>query len=102
MCSGKSIEGNQTNFLEVQLEGERSDTFSLDYCVARDCSLSPTLFSFFVNDLLIEVEKAGLGVQLSNGKSTGGLLFADDFVDIIVIQVRICRSLLMWFTSSCN
>ena len=28
----------------------------------------------------IEAEKAGLGVQLNNRKSTGGLLFADDFV----------------------
>ena len=27
-----------------------------------------------------KVEKAGLGVQLNNGKSIGGLLFADDFV----------------------
>ena len=31
-----------------------------------------------VNDILIELEKAGLGVQLNNGKSIGGLLFADD------------------------
>ena len=38
------------------------------------------IFSIFINDLLIEVEKAGLGVQLNNGKSIGGLLFADDFV----------------------
>ena len=28
----------------------------------------------------IEVEKAGLRVQLNNGKSIGGLLFADDCV----------------------
>ena len=42
--------------------------------MAQDCSLSPTLFSVFINDLLIEVEKAGLGVQLNNGRSTGGLL----------------------------
>ena len=41
------------------------------------CSLSPILFSVFINDLLIEVEKAGLGVQL---KGIGSLLFADDFV----------------------
>ena len=26
------------------------------------------------------VENTGLGVQLNNGKSIGGLLFADDFV----------------------
>ena len=42
--------------------------------------MSPILLSIFINDLLIEVEKAGLGVQLNNGKSIGGLLFADDFV----------------------
>ena len=42
--------------------------------MAQYCSLSSTLFSVFINDLLIEVEKAGLGVQLNNGRSTGGLL----------------------------
>ena len=56
----------------VLLEGEKSDTFSLEQGVAQSCSLSPILFSVFINDLLIEVEKAGLGVQLNNGKSIGG------------------------------
>ena len=55
----------------VFLEGEKSDTFSLEQGVVQDCSLSPILFSVFINDLLIEVEKAGLGVQLNNGKSIG-------------------------------
>ena len=64
----------------VLLGGEKSDTFSLEQGVAQGCSLSPILFSVFVNDLLIEVEKTWLGVQLNNGKSIGGLLFADDFV----------------------
>ena len=64
----------------VLLKGETSNTFSLEQGVAQGCSLSPILFSVFINDLLIEVEKAGLGVQLNNGKSIGGLLFADDFV----------------------
>ena len=64
----------------VFLEGEKSDTFSLEQGVAQGCSLSPVLFSISINDLLIEVEKAGLGVQLNNGKNIGGLLFVDDFV----------------------
>ena len=64
----------------VLLVGEKSDTLSLEQGVAQGCSLSPILFSVFINDLLIEVEKAGLGVQLNNGKSIGGLLFVDDFV----------------------
>ena len=58
--------------------------------MAQACSLSPILFSVFINDPilfsvfindpLIEVEKAGLGVQLNIGKSIRGLLFVDDFV----------------------
>ena len=57
------------------LEGETSNTFSLEQGVAQGCSLSPILFSVFINDLLIEVEKAGFGVQLNNGKSIGDLFF---------------------------
>ena len=51
----------------VLLEGEKSETFSLEQGVVQGCSLSPILFSVFINDLLIEVEEAGLGVQLNNG-----------------------------------
>ena len=32
--------------------------------------------------LLKEVEQTGLGIQLSSGKTVGGMLFADDFVGI--------------------
>ena len=48
--------------------------------VAQGCSLSPILFSVFINDLLKDVEQAELGIQLSSGKRVGGMLFADDFV----------------------
>ena len=43
------------------------------------CSLSPILFSVFINGLL---EQAGLGVELSDGSTIGGMLFADDFVGV--------------------
>ena len=66
----------------VLLEGEKSDTFIIEQGVAQGCSLSPILFSVFVNDLLKEVEQTGLGIQLSGGKTVGGMLFADDFVGI--------------------
>ena len=66
----------------VLLEGEKSDTFTIEQGVVQGCSLSPILFSVFVNDLLKEVEQTGLGIQLSSGKTVGGMLFADDFVGI--------------------
>ena len=66
----------------VLLEGEKSDSFNVDQGVAQGCSLSPILFSVFINDLLKEVEQAELGIQLSSCKTFGGMLFADDFVGV--------------------
>ena len=66
----------------VLLEGEKSAMFSVEQGVAQGCSLSPILFSVFINDLLKDVEQAELGIQLSNGKRVGGMLFADDFVGV--------------------
>ena len=36
----------------VLLEGEKSDTFKIEQGMAQRCSLSPILFSVFINDLL--------------------------------------------------
>ena len=46
----------------VLLDGEKSASFSVEQGVAQGCSLSPILFSVFINDLLKEVEKAELGI----------------------------------------
>ena len=54
--------------------------------VAQGCSLSPTLFSVFINGLLVAVEQAELGIELSDGGKVGGLLFADDFVGLVSLQ----------------
>ena len=56
--------------------------FNVEQSVAQGCSLSPILFSVLINDLLREVEEAGLGVQLFNDKSITGMLFADNFVGV--------------------
>ena len=66
----------------VLLEGEKSAMFSVEQSVAQSCSLSPILFSVFINDMLKDIEQAELGIQLSSGKRVGGMLFADDFVSV--------------------
>ena len=54
-----------------------SDWFSQDYGVKQGCVLFPTLFSILMNDLVSMLDKAGVGVQVSN-QLINSLLFADD------------------------
>ena len=83
---GEDMACNQEMYMSsrsaVLLEGEKSDSFNVEQGVAQGCSLSPILFSVFINDLLKEVEQAELGIQLSRGKTIGGMLFTDDFVGV--------------------
>ena len=66
----------------VLLEGKKSDMFTIEQGVPQGCSLSPILFSVFIHDLLKEVHQTGFGIQLSSGKTVGGMLFTNDFVGI--------------------
>ena len=52
----------------VLLEGEKLEVFNVEQGVAQGCSLSPILFSVFINGLLVAVEQAGLGIELSDVK----------------------------------
>ena len=54
------------------LEGEKSAMLSLEQGVAEGCSVSPIIFSVFIDGLFREVEKADLGIQLGGGKKVGG------------------------------
>ena len=54
--------------------------------MAQGCSLSPIIFSVFINGLLKDVEEAGLGIEISNGNRMGGMLFADDFVGTVSVS----------------
>ena len=44
----------------VLLEGEQSAAFNVEQGVAQGCSLSPILFSMFINGLLKEVDRPSL------------------------------------------
>ena len=79
----------------VLLDGEKSTTFSVEQGVAQGCSLSPILFSVFINDLLKEVEEVSVGVQLCNDRSMTGMFFADDFVGVSDSRDNL-QKLLMW------
>ena len=57
----------------ILLEVEKSAAFSVEQGVAQGCSLSPFLFSVFINGLL------NVGID---GKRMGGVLFADDVVGV--------------------
>ena len=66
----------------VLLEGEKSEVFNVEQGVAQECSLSPILFSVFINGVLVAVEQAGLGIELCDGGKVGGLLLVDDIVGV--------------------
>ena len=58
--------------------GKSSEFFLIKQGVAQGCTLSPTLFLIYINDLLCEVEKCPeLGVKFSEN-ALSGLVFADD------------------------
>ena len=82
-CKGEDVACNKKMYeASRSTEGEKSAMFSIEQGVAQGCSLSPILFSVFINDLLKDVEQAEFGIQLSSGKRVGGMLFADDFVGV--------------------
>ena len=56
--------------------------FNVEQGMALGCSLSPILFSAFINDLSKEVELAELVIELRNGASIAGMLFENDFVGV--------------------
>ena len=62
----------------VLLKREISD---IGQGVAQICSMSPILFNS-INQLLDEVEKAVIGINIKKDVQVGGLMFADDFVGL--------------------
>ena len=66
----------------VLLDGKKYSVFSVEQGVAQGVAYLLYCFHVIINNLLREVEEAGLGVQLCNGKSIGGMLFVNDFVGV--------------------
>ena len=52
--------------------------------VKQGCSMSPLLFSIFINDILDEIKELKLGVDIPNvAELLCGLLYADDLVSLV-------------------
>ena len=82
----------------VLLEGEKFSTYSVEQGVAQGYSLSPILFSVFISDLLKEIDRAQIGIQLKSGNKVGGLLFTHPTLqDAIKYQAHI-----LYVTRTCN
>ena len=75
----------------VILEGHATKYFDCPIGVKQGCCLSPTLFSIFINDLVLEIKNTNIGVNLLNDNNLqipglspdlliNILLYADDIV----------------------
>ena len=63
----------------VRINGTLTDWFDCATGVKQGCTLSPTLFSIFANDLVHEINDLDLGIVVGD-KKVSILMFADDIV----------------------
>ena len=63
-CKGEDVVC-ETSRSAILLDEEKSAMFRVERGVAQGCSLSPILFSVFINGLLKDVEEAGLGIEIN-------------------------------------
>ncbi len=67
----------------VLLEGENSHTFDIKQARRGQLKVVVCHLSYcLINQLLDEVEKAGIGITVNNDDKVRGLMLADDFVGL--------------------
>lgn len=63
----------------VKLNGFTTDWFSVNCGLKQGCSLSPILFNLYVNDLALQIDALGKGINVDQERISI-LLYADDVV----------------------
>ncbi len=64
---------------EVKVGEEFSEQFGVTNGLRQGCVLSPLLFALYINSLINELKKAGVGIEC-RGQRVAALLYADDMV----------------------
>merc|ERR1711994_1087705 len=65
--------------LKIRINGKFSEEFQSEKGVKQGGVLSPILFSLFINELIMEIKKAEMGIKLKD-TLIAILLYADDIV----------------------
>ena len=64
----------------LRLNGMLSKEFISENGVLQGNNYSPTIFINYINDLLVELQKSGVGVSIGNDRLVNSLAYADDIV----------------------
>ena len=84
----------------VRINGHYTDWFDVSSGLKQGCLLSPQIFNLYLNDLTLDLEEAGLGIDI-DGVNVSSLLYADDLALVAETEDNLQR-LLDILSNWCN